>query len=185
MNWQLIVIAAICAVLWGSYSMFNKHDDDTTQAVSNTPSPGYYMKNAAIVETGADGNPRLQLHAENIEQDVAEQRVELQGIALNYLSNTGTPWQLTAQRGSLEQDTRIVTFSGDVQLSPQGSRITTPVTLHTDQLSVDTESNIAVAPGPVSILMNDQTVTAIGLRADMQRQTVKLMSQVHGEFTSH
>jgi len=60
----------------------------------------------------------------------------------------------------------------------------TPVTLHTDQLSVDTEHNTAQAPGQVSITMNRQTLTAIGLRADLQRQTIRLMSQVHGEFTS-
>jgi len=108
----------------------------------------------------------------------------LQDIALNYLSNTGTPWLLTAQHGSLEQSTRVVTFNGDVELRPQGSRITTPVTLRTDQLSIDTEHNLAVAPGQVSILMNRQTLTAVGLQADLQRQTIRLMSQVHGEFNS-
>lgn len=185
MNWQVIVIAAVCALLFGGYSLLSKRDDEALPSTATTLPPGYYMKNAAIIETGADGNPRLQLHAENIQQDASEQSVELQGIALNYLSDANTPWLLTAQRGSLEQSTRVVTFSGDVELRPQGPHIAMPVTLRTDALSIDTEHNTAAAPGKVSILMNRQTITAVGLRADLQRQTIRLVSQVHGEFTSH
>jgi LPS export ABC transporter protein LptC len=89
---------------------------------------------------------------------------------------------LTAKQGSLKQGSRVVTFNGDVELRPQGPNVKTPVTLRTNQLSVDTQHNSALAPGQVSITMNRQTLTAVGLRADLQRQTIRLDSQVHGEF---
>ncbi len=55
MNWQVVVIAAICAVLLGGYSLLNHHEEAITTAVSDVPQPGFYMKDAAIVETAPCG----------------------------------------------------------------------------------------------------------------------------------
>jgi LPS export ABC transporter protein LptC len=185
MNWQLLIIAAICAVLFGGYSIFTKREEVITNTTTSAPQPGYYMNDASIIETGTDGKTRLALHAGSITQDVSHHNILLNQVDVNYLGTTQTPWLLTAQTGRLEQDTRVVTFNGDVLLQPTGSNITLPISLRTEQLSIDTVNNIAKAPGKVSITMNKQLLTAVGLHADLQRQTIRLESQVHGEFVAH
>jgi len=185
MNWQLLIIAAICAILFGGYSILTKREDVITNTTINTPPPGYYMKDASIVETGVDGATRLTLHAGSITQDASLHTILLNQVDVNYLGTTQTPWLLTAQTGHLEQDTRMITFNGDVLLQPIGSNIKLPVTLHTEKLTIDTVNNMANAPGKVSITMNKQLLTAVGMHVDLQRQIVRLESQVHGEFVSH
>ena len=184
MNWQIVVIAAICAVLLGGYSILTKQDEDIAAVTSSPEQPGFYMKNAEIIETAKDGKPRFTLHADSIVQDETHTHVQLQQVAVNYSGGTQTPWLLTAQQGHLEQDTRVITFNGDVVLQPQSANPTLPIVLTTDQLSVDTEHNLAHAPGRVNITMNQQRLTAVGLQANLQRQTIRLESQVHGEFAS-
>jgi len=184
MNWQVIVIAAICVVLFGGYNLITKRDETVATAAVQVPQPGFYMKDAVIVEIGIDGKPRFTLHAENIAQDKTHQYVQLEHVNVNYMGSSTTPWVLTSDHGNLEQNTRLVTFSGNVILQPQGSRITMPIILNTDELNIDTEHSVAHAPGKVSITMDKQLLTAVGLQANLQRQTIRLESQVHGEFAS-
>ena len=184
MNWQIVIIAAICAVLLGGYSFFTKQEDEIVTVTPNTTQPGFYMKDAAIVETGTDGKPRFTLRAATIAQDATNQQVQLDQVVLNYMDDSSTPWLLNADHGRLQQNTRIVAFTGNVTLQPQGTRIAQPIVLTTDELNIDTEHNLARAPGKVSITMNKQLLTAVGLRADLQRQTIRLESQVHGDVVS-
>ena len=184
MNWRTLVIIAICAVLLAGYGVLKHRDDDITPTVTQLAQPGYYMNDATIVQTGSDGMPRITLRASHIEQHPDHNNVTLDTVAVDYLGVANTPWLLTAQQGTLAPDSRIIVFNGDVSIHPQGTA-TLPLVLHTDELHIDTENNVATAPGKVSIVMNQQLLTAVGLHADLQRQHVHLESKVHGEFYSH
>lgn len=185
MNWHVIIIAAICAIMLATYSMLSRHEEQLTDVQPTTPQPGFYMKDASIVAIGKDGNPGFTLHATTIQQDVTHQDVNLDQVKVDYLGTSQTPWTLTAQTGNLRQDSRTITFNDDVILQPTGPHVALPIILRTNQLSIDTARNLARATGKVSISMNQQLLTAVGMQADLQRQTIKLESQVHGEFSAH
>ncbi len=187
MNWPVILIAIVCAALLAILNLFNRHDDEVTVAPATTAPPSFYMKQATIVDTGMDGKPRFTLRADAISEDAAHQHVQLEQVTVNYMNATqlSSPWLLTANNGDLEEDTRVITFNGDVVLQPQDSHTTMPIVLRTDELSVDTVNNVAHAPGKVSITMNKQLLTAVGLQANLQHQIIRLESQVHGEFVAH
>ena len=120
MNWHVIFIAAICAILLACYSILSKHEEQLTDVQPSSPQQGFYMKDASIVEIDKNGNPSLTLHADQITQDVTHQDIRLDHVAVDYLGTSQTPWTLTAQTGNLQKDSQIITFSDDVTLQPTG-----------------------------------------------------------------
>jgi len=183
MKWRVVIGTAIGAVLFAGYSVL-KHRDDSIAVSTDIPQqPGYYLKDATLIKTDVNsGLAAWRLHAASITRNPNDDSVSLEQVNLIYTGTTATAWLLTSQYGYIPSDSHTVNFSGAVHVEPHGDNPTMPMTLQTDALSIDTQSNLATAPGKVTIQMNQQRLTAVGLKADLQRQTVRLLTQVHGEF---
>lgn len=185
MNWRIVIGTVIGVVLFVGYSRLRHRDDGIVVSNTAPEQPGYYLKDAALVQTDSDsGQPSWRLHASTITRDPRTENVHLEQVKLDYLSAGSTAWLLTAQRGYIPKDSRVVTFSDAVNIQPQGEHVTMPMTLRTDELRIDTQSHLATAPGKVTIQMNQQQLTAVGLKADLTNQKVRLLTQVRGEFRS-
>lgn len=181
MSWRTVFIVAVIAVLLAIYGLLTHRNED---ALTETPAPiqpGYYLHEATVTETDAGGAARLKLRASQIAQNPLDNSIELQQVTLDYQSDPDARWLLTADRGQLAAGSHIIDFSGAVSIKPQ-DQADDPVELRTDRLSVDTLNNIAIAPGQVSIDMDRQRLTAIGLKYDLKRQTLRLESSLHGQF---
>lgn len=182
MNWRAVFAAATGVVLFAALNVLRHRDDNVAVSNAAPEQPGYYLKDATLIQTDANtGAPAWRLHAVAIARDPRNESIRLEQVRLDYLTSAETPWLLTAQRGYVPQDSRVVKFTGAVHIEPQGAQ-STPMSLQTEELSIDTQRNQATAPGKVTINMNQQQLTAVGLKADLQNQKVRLLSQVHGEF---
>jgi LPS export ABC transporter protein LptC len=91
---------------------------------------------------------------------------------------------LTADRGHLAGGSRIINFMGNVNIKPHAPS-DNKIELHTETLSMDTEHNLATAPGKVIFKMDYQVLNAVGLKYDLKRQTLQLESRLHGQFQKH
>lgn len=183
MKWRVVIGTAIGVMLFAAYSMLHHRDDNVAVSTTVPDQPGYYLKDATLIQTDVNtGEPSWQLHAASITREPRDDSVSLEQVKLDYFGAGDTAWLLTAQHGYIPNDSRVVNFSDAVNIEPQGKQVTMPMTLQTDALSIDTQNNQATAPGKVTIRMNQQQLTAVGLKADLQNQKVHLLSQVRGEF---
>jgi len=183
MNWRIVIGTGIGALLFAGYSMLRHRDDNIVVSGGVPDQPGYYLKDATLIQTDANtGEPSWQLHAVSITRNARDDSVSLDTVRLNYLRAGDTAWLLTAQHGYIPKDSRVVKFSNAVNIQPQGEHIVTPLTMQTDELDIDTQNNLATAPGKVTLQMNQQQLTAVGMKADLTSQKVRLFNQVRGEF---
>ena len=65
---------------------------------------GYYMEDATLTEMGADGQPRIVVHARDIEQQVADESVVLNDLKLDYTTGKAGRWTVTAKHGRMPPD---------------------------------------------------------------------------------
>jgi LPS export ABC transporter protein LptC len=180
MPWRAVFISVLIAVALAGYSLLTRNDNELT----DTPAPaqpGYYLKQASIIETDASGAARLKLQAAQIVQNLADDSISMQQVSVISRSEDGTDWLLTANQGQLPANSKTVSFSGDVYVRPQNAQLQRPQ-IRTEALSINTEQNLATAPGRVSFELDQQHLTAVGLKYDLKRQKLKLNSQVHGQF---
>ncbi|MBU3671664.1 MAG: LPS export ABC transporter periplasmic protein LptC [Sinobacteraceae bacterium] len=143
---------------------------------------GYSARDAEIIETGADGRPRFTLQAAYIEQRPANRDIVLTDIDMR-LKAEDAQWHLQAARGRMPADAQRILLEGEVRLDGQPAGTLAPVSIRTGQLNYDLASSRAVAPGAVSIMLQDHRLEGTGLEADLKTYQARIRADVHGRFT--
>jgi LPS export ABC transporter protein LptC len=174
--WLIAVLGALAV----SYGVLTRRDDDESTAVAKPAQPGYYLEDAVIVETGKDGKPRVKLSARMIEQNPRDDSIALNDVRVDYTATPTRHWLLTAASGHVPAGSQRIQFEGDVQIRDLSSDTSPRVT--SDRLDLDMQKNIASTNSPVRIAFGPHVLTARGLWADLKGETLRLESQVNGNF---
>jgi LPS export ABC transporter protein LptC len=143
---------------------------------------GYSARDAEIIETGADGRPRFTLQAALIEQRPANRDIVLTDIDMR-LQTADAQWRLQAERGNLPAAAQRILLAGDVRLDGQPEGTLAPLRIRTEQLNYDLATSRALAPGAVSIMLQDHRLEGTGLEADLKTYRARIRADVHGRFT--
>ncbi|MGH1371428.1 MAG: LPS export ABC transporter periplasmic protein LptC [Cellvibrionaceae bacterium] len=115
-------------------------------------------------------NPKRRTH-----KDYAE----LTAPKLTLLSANAPPWQITADEGKAKKNGAIIHLWGNVHIWQkdalgQVSELTTPY------LVVKPEQQYAETDKPVIIVSAGSTTHAVGMKAFLRKDTIKLLSKVRG-----
>jgi LPS export ABC transporter protein LptC len=181
MSWRWISLAAALAALVAIFgSMVDR--DTASDDDSAPPPPGYYLKDAVITQTLTDGSPDLRLSATRIDQQRKDGAIHLATVHVDYLKVPGRHWILTAEQGEIPEDSRIVQFTGNVELRPADTQ--PQAFLQTEALAIDTDKQLAYTTrSPVQVRFGNNAMTVRKLEADLKTEKVKLES-VRGQVGS-
>ncbi|HSN72486.1 MAG TPA: LPS export ABC transporter periplasmic protein LptC [Steroidobacteraceae bacterium] len=181
MSWRWVSLTGLLAALVVSYGIFTGQPrDDGIMGGAEREQPGYYLKDAVILDTSPDGSPAVRLAARRIEQNPSEQSIALEEVTVDYLALEDQHWRLTADTGVVPSGSQTITFVGNVTLESQEQPQS--AVIRTETLSVDTVNSIASTAAPVSIEIGGHSVNAQGMVADLEDNRVQLESDVHGRF---
>jgi LPS export ABC transporter protein LptC len=180
MSWRWIVVTALIAALIMSYGLLSRRGVQPGQTHEIAEQPSLYFKDAVLTQTRPDGSVRLKLSANRIEQrQETSNDIAASTVRVDYLGqNSPVPWTLTATQGFVRGNSSVVEFSGNVLMRREDQ----PGTFRTDKLALDVDRNQADTASPVVVEYGPYQVHAVGLKADMNRGTVKLESNVNGRF---
>ena len=150
--------------------------DPSEITLSDAPEqPGYFLRDAIITQTEKDGGPGVRLIAARIDQKTTEDAIRLTTVQVDFLRTAERKWMLTAQQGLIPSGSRIIQFTGDVQLRPIDT--STAGTLRTNALAIDTERNVAYSvSSPVDIRYGRLAMNVKRFEADLNTEKVKLES---------
>jgi LPS export ABC transporter protein LptC len=179
-NWRWISIAALLAALVLGYGALFDRGAAPVATSEPPPQPGYYLKDAVITETRPDGSLNVRLIAKRIEQQPKDDSISMSTVRVNYFQAPQKEWALSAQRGFVPANSRIVQLEGDVELRPTDAAALS--FLRTDALAIDTDKNIAYSTSsPVNIRLGHHAMTVKNFVADLKSEKVRLES-VNGRF---
>lgn len=186
MRWRWISITALLAALVVGYGALVGHDDEPVANDEPPEQPGYYLKDAVINRTREDGSPGIEFIARRIQQQVPTQpghgvdRITMEDVRVNYFGDNDWKWSLSAERGEVPANSRIVHLQGNVELKPLDNE--SKASLRTDELAIDTEKNVAYSTRPpVRLRYGQHAMTVRSLRADLRTEKIRLES-VNGRF---
>ncbi len=177
----ILVVLALIVVIGLS---FVGGDSSETRRKANTPvdQPGYFLTNATITDTAADGSPRVSIHAEHIEQVPADNSIQLETLHLTYNSEANGPWLVTADHGVVPGASKVVRLSGNVRIQGLIAQSMPEAVIETPTLEFDTDNSTAHTDDDVRVVVGTRTLTARGLDADLKQRHLRLESRVHGQF---
>lgn len=181
LKWRTVLLIAVIAVALAGFGVWSQRDGSDLHVGPAPAQPGYYLKDAVVTETDATGAARFKLRAQQINQNPSDESIDLQQVKLDYRSDPESLWLLTANRGHLVGGSRVINFTGNVNIQPQAPS-ENRIELQTETLSMDTEHNIASAPGKVIFKMDQQVLNAVGLKYNLKQQKLQLESGLHGQF---
>lgn len=179
MNWRWISLAALLAAVVIGYGAFNRGVPTVTGDTA-PEQPGYYLKDAVIVQTQEDGSLSLRVAAQRVEQQPQDDSFRLSAVRVYYFQAPGREWVLSSRRGFVPADSRVVHLQGDVELKPADADQAT--FLRTDALAIDTQRNVAYSTSsPVQIRFGHQEMTVKSFIADLNTEKIRLES-VSGRY---
>ncbi|HEX7081038.1 MAG TPA: LPS export ABC transporter periplasmic protein LptC [Gammaproteobacteria bacterium] len=144
--------------------------------------PGYYVRDAVILETGEDGRALYRVHAELAQERPEDGALLLEGVRVEYQSEEQIPWRVRAARAQASTEGSALELEGDVELARDPVDDGAGTLIRTEHLVLLPEQHLARADGNVSITVDGSTLEAVGLRAFLKEDRVELESNVHGRF---
>lgn len=179
LNRSVVTVAASAAGLALLYGLFGAPGDDFETSRADEQR-GYYVLDATLTEMGADGTPRVVVHAKSIEQQLADQSVLLSDLSLDYKTQSSGTWTVTANQGRMPSDRGSLLLSGDVKVT--GTEARGSAVIRTDRLAYNTTSSVIQTADPVSVTFGEHELRGRGLRVVLNDGTLRLESNVHGRF---
>ena len=174
----LLISIAILSWLWNRRNV----DDEPRLAPTRSGPLGYYLSDAQILGTDADGRPLYRVLAGTVEELPDERLLVLRDVTVEYQPGNDVPWMLRATRGEVPINASYLDLSGDVELATSLQDGVGATIIRTEQLRLEPQIYVAETSAPVSVFIGDRRLDAVGMRADLKADHLALESNVHGQF---
>jgi LPS export ABC transporter protein LptC len=157
--------------------------DDDIETTAPTNQRGYYLTDSTLTEMGPDGRPRIVVHAKDIEQQVADDSVQLAKLDMDYTAGKTGVWHVTADRGRMPPGREWLLLAGNVRVTGQPAGASEDAVIVTEELAYDTRTNVVQTSAPVAVHFGAHELLGRGMRVQLNDGTLRLESNVNGRFT--
>ena len=176
------LFSAIGVLLLGLLALNMLHEWDgqlpglTRQQIE---APALIIENMGARAYAADGHLQYQLRARSVTQFDHDNTLQVEQPHLT-LRDPGVRWQVTAERGELIEDGRLVVMRNGVHASYLAGDA--PFELQTDDLHYRPREETLEILSPLQMLHQGGETRAGGLRADMQTGIIELTNRVESRY---
>jgi LPS export ABC transporter protein LptC len=182
MSWRWISITALLAAVVVGYGAFMRRDSFEVSTGAAPEQPGYYLKDAIITQTQADGSLGTRLVTNRIEQQRKDDSILMSTVRVDYFQVPDRQWVLSADQGLVPANSRTIQLSGDVAL--RAANDPDKSFLQVDSLAIDTVRNVAyTTSSPVVMQMGPHKMTVKSLEADLKEEKIRAEA-VQGRFVA-
>lgn len=175
----LVVLTAAALASW--YLARSNRPSETPDLPYDTAHRGYYLKSARILGTGPDGSLLYEIEAEHAEQATRD-RIEFTEVRIRYSPESDVPWIVRADEATLREGSPRIALRGHVTAISRGDSPDEEAEIRTQYLEFDPEKYIAETDERVQIRIGQRSLTATGMLASLQDQTIELKANVRGKI---
>ncbi len=175
----VVILTAGALASW--YLARQGNIEDATDTVTESIHRGFYLKSARILGTGADGQLLYEIQARHAEQQDNEQ-ISFIDVLINYTPASGVPWIINADSALIHEGERRIRLIGHVLAVSRVGFSGQDTEIRTQYLELDPENYIAETDQRVQIRIGARSLTATGMLASLQENTLELKSNVSGKF---
>lgn len=174
-----LLLAAVAATWY--FGRAGTAPADATE-VPLAPPLGYYLKDAALIGTNAEGRITYRIEAESVSEDGDRAALELDTVRVQYHDNENVSWHVSADRASAAQDRAFLELSGSVRLTSATEPGAATTVVETQRLRLEPDRYLATTSEEVAVSIGDQRLEATGMKAYLKDDRLELESKVHGQL---
>jgi LPS export ABC transporter protein LptC len=173
-----VLLTAAALASW--YLARSNRAVDTDETPYEPAHRGYYLKNARILGTRDDGSLLYEIEAAHAEQQ-AKDRIEFTEVRVRYSPDANVPWVVHADTATLREGEPRIALRGQVRAVGK-SGDNQDAEIRTQYLELDPERYVAETDERVQIRLGARSLTATGMLASLNDNTVELKSNVRGKI---
>lgn len=183
--WLVVIVLVI---LFATMKYTNKEDSVAPAQVAVKNFPQSYITDVEVRQYDRDGSIHYQMNTPLIRRFQAKSTPSEQDYSLietpvfMLINDPQKPgWFVTAQEGRLEGNDVWFTLTKEV-LARQTSEKAGETTISTSDLRLNTQDQFAQTDKAVTMRAAKSQITAVGMRANMKREHIALLSNVKGTY---
>lgn len=175
----LVVLSIAALASW--YVAREDGAADAGPTVGRLAHRGYYLEDARILGTDADGSLLYEIRAERAEQQ-ADSRIRFSSVLIDYTPDSDVPWSIRADSAILSPIENKVFLEGNVRARSDEGFSGDATEVRTTSLTFDPENHVAQTDARIQIQVGDRSLTGIGMLASLKENRVEIRSNVSGRF---
>lgn len=179
---SLTTLVLLTAAALGSWYLASPKTEVIADEQSREPAHrGYYLEQARILGTGADGSLLYEIEAQHAEQQL-DDRIEFTDVRIRYSPGSEIPWVVQADQATIREGAPRIALRGHVQISNNGESRDEETEIRTQYLELDPDRFLAETDERVQIRFGVRSVTATGMLASLNDNRIELRSNVRGKI---
>ncbi|HET7656158.1 MAG TPA: LPS export ABC transporter periplasmic protein LptC [Luteimonas sp.] len=183
MSWRaaLTLVLLVAAVLSG-WSVW-RHRERPPEQAGTAGRPDYVLHDFELVALDDKGQESFTLRAPTMLRNPGERSMEMATPVFLLPDSERHYWQVVAEEGWVGPEGQELRLTGDVRVtSPPEER---NVAMNTEQLNIFPDTDMAIAPGVVTITQPGSILRGRGLETNLSSKRYELKSQVQSRYVPH
>ena len=178
-------ILPLLALLGATYWLNKQAQPETLKLDSGIRhDPDSIVENFSAVKLNKEGTPYFIMSAARMLHYPDDNSTTLEAPRLTLLAEDSPPLLATAESGSISRKGDELLLQGSVEVLRDSALKQDQLKLRTESLVINPDKDLASSDKSVTITEAQTTVNAVGLELNNKTRTIKLLSNVKGEYVS-
>lgn len=165
--------------LWCVWYFAVRQDSDIP---TNPNRPSEFVQQVKVTVMGKTGHWSYQFFSPSALHYTKDNRTAFTAPRLNFYQENAPIWQAQAERGEAINGNEEVRLFGAVKLSQARGLRNLSTDITTDTAVIYPDKRIITTQDKVIALRPDAKITGVGMKMNMDQQTLELLSQVNGFY---
>lgn len=175
----LLIVAIVAA--FGNWLMSSIEQTAQLQERPLRHDPDYFFDNLHATVYYKDGRPHYELEADKLKHYPDDDSIDVAQPNLKVFRAPQPPWLLYADEGQVFDAGNLIYLNGKVDITQPGTA-QTEINLLTRDLHIYADRDYAETNAAVRITQGNNLTTATGMRADMLKGRLELLSETRGKY---
>ncbi len=154
----------------------------TPQNTHHSDEPDAYMENVVALIMNKQGSPSLKIEAPKMTHYPEEDTTYINYPHVTVYRQSPEPWYINSDHAEASYGTEQIVFSDNVIIHHPPDVENPDTTMKTNSLTVFPDKKQASTENAVIITQPDTIIHAVGMLADLNDGTVKLLSEAKGDY---
>lgn len=172
----------VVALAFSAWLIQEINSDATSTAHNLSDTPDSFMLKAIYTRTNEQGNLENQIYASKMTHYSQDDVSKFTDPQIIIFTQDRKPWNITAQQGVSLHGITQVTLQNNVKVHQSAGPNNQELTLTTSSLTIFPQQQTAQTDQPVKIIQPGTVINSVGLKADMKKGEVDLLSKARGVY---
>lgn len=179
---SMLSFGLLLAIGFSSWLILMSNNFRHSHAQQDQHLPDAFMEGVVAVIMNKQGTPSMKIMTPKMTHFASDDTTQIEKPTIIVYRDSPNPWIINSDFAKTTQGTSQINFWNNVVIHHDADKDNPTTTMQTTALSVFPDKQTAETNQAVTIKQPDTTVHAIGMLANMNDGTIKLLSQAQGEY---